>query len=173
VPVLLTCLAIFVAKVAHVSLGTLRIIYLTRQQGKIAAAIGFFEAILYLSALGMVLTNLDQWINIFAYGLGFAAGNLAGSVIEEKIAVGFVNAQVITDHECAYLEETLREKGYGVTSTPCYGREGPHSTLQVLLKRRELPSFINTVRYHDTDAVISVFDTRKIMGGYFAGMKAK
>lgn len=172
-PVALTCLAIFLAKIAHVSLATLRIINLTRGLSKIAAVIGFFEVLIYLAALSMVLSNIDQWQNIIVYGLGFAAGNLVGSMIEEKIAVGFVNAQVITMRNCGTLEGTLRDSGYGVTATPCYGREGPHSSLQVLLKRRELPRFIKTIKQCDPDAVITVFDTRKIMGGYFAGMKAK
>ncbi len=172
-PVLLTYLAIFVAKIAHVSLGTIRIIYLTRGNSLTAAIIGFFEVIIYLIALGMVITNLDQWTNIVVYGLGFAAGNLVGSRIEEMIAVGFVQVHIVTLQDSNGLEESLREKGYGVTTMPCYGREGAHSSLQVLLKRKELPSFLKTVDKFDPKAVISIFDTRKIMGGYFSRMKAK
>jgi uncharacterized protein YebE (UPF0316 family) len=71
------------------------------------------------------------------------------------------------------LKSTLREQGYGVTSMPCYGKEGAHRTLQVFLKRRELPSFLKSMQQTDPDAFVSIFDTRKIMGGYFTGMKAK
>ncbi len=172
-PVILTYLAIFFAKIAHVSLGTIRIINLTRGNGVIAACIGFFEVIIYLIALSMVITNLDQWSNIVVYGLGFAAGNLVGSKIEEIIAVGYVHVHIVTVQNCGSLEENLREKGYGVTSMPCYGREGAHRSLQVLLKRKELPVFLSTVDRYDPRAVISIFDTRKIMGGYFSRMKAK
>lgn len=171
--VLMTFLAIFFAKIAHVSLGTLRIIYLSRGQSKIAAAIGFFEAIIYLFALSMVLANIDQWTNILVYGLGFAAGNLIGSMIEEKIAVGFVQVEIITVQNCGTMDDELREKGFGVTSIPCYGREGLHHNLQVILKRRELPELLKIVNQIDPNAVISIFDTRKIMGGYFARIKAK
>lgn len=171
--VFLTYLAIFCAKIAHVSLGTIRIIYLTRGKSITAAVVGFFEVIIYLIALTMVLSNIDQWSNILVYGLGFATGNIVGSVIEEKIAVGFVHVQIITVQNGGTLEELLREQGYGVTSMPCYGKEGAHRTLQVLLKRRELPSFIKKMHKLDPDAFISISDTRKIMGGYFAGMKAK
>lgn len=171
--VFLTYLAIFCAKIAHVSLGTIRIIYLTRGKSITAAVIGFFEVIIYLIALTMVLSNIDQWSNILVYGLGFATGNIVGSVIEEKIAVGYVHVQIITVQNGGTLEELLREQGYGVTSMPCYGKEGAHRTLQVLLKRRELPSFVKKMHKLDPDAFISISDTRKIMGGYFAGMKAK
>lgn len=171
--IFLTLLAIFFAKIAHVSLGTIRIIYLTRGQSISAAIIGFFEVIIYLVALSLVLQNIDQWSNILVYGLGFAAGNVVGSKIEEKIAVGFVHVQIVTVKNCGTLEESLREEGYGVTSMPCYGREGAHTTLQVLLKRKELPDLLKKMKTFDPDAFISIFDTRKIMGGYFNRMKAK
>jgi uncharacterized protein YebE (UPF0316 family) len=171
--VILIYLTIFFAKIGHVSLGTIRIIYLTRGNSIAAAVIGFFEVIIYLIALTTVLSNLDQWSNILVYGLGFATGNIIGSMIEEKIAVGFVNVQIITIDNCGSLEEQLREQGYGVTSMPCYGKEGAHRTLQVLLKRRELPKFLKTMQQTAPDAFISIFDTRKIMGGYFNRMKAK
>lgn len=173
IPVFLTYLAIFFAKIAHVSLGTIRIIYLTRGNSIQAAAIGFFEVIIYLVALSMVITNLDQWTNVLVYGLGFAAGNLVGSKIEELIAVGYVHTDIVTLQNCGTLEQALRDEGYGVTSMPCYGREGVHSNLQVLLKRKELPSFLKIVEKYDPKAVISIFDTRKIMGGYFSRIKAK
>jgi len=173
VPVLLTYLAIFVAKIAHVSLGTIRIIFLTRGKAYAAAAVGFIEVLIFLVALSMVLQNLDRWQNILVYGLGFAAGNIVGSLIEEKIAVGVVNAQVITIDACNGLEGKLREKGYGVTSMPCYGKEGQHRSLQVMLKRKELPDFLKTMNIHDPSAFITIYDTRKIMGGYFNSMKAK
>lgn len=172
-PVLITYLAIFAAKIAHVSFGTIRIIYLTRGKAYAAAAVGFFEVIIYLIALNMVLQNIDRWQNILIYGLGFAAGNIVGSMIEEKIAIGYVNAQVVTIDECNGLEENLRDRGYGVTSMPCYGKEGPHRTLQVMLKRKELPDFLKEMKDHDPEAFITIYDTRKIMGGYFNRMKAK
>ncbi len=172
--VILTLLAIFFAKIAHVSLGTIRIIYLTRGQSKIAAAIGFFESIIYIGALSMVLSNLEAWQNIFVYGLGFGAGNLVGSWIEEKIAVGFVQMQIVTKVNGGSLEDYLREQGFGVTSMPSYGREGAQRTsLQVMLKRKEVPILLKKMNQYDPEAFITIFDTRKIMGGYFSRIKHK
>lgn len=171
--VYLTLFAIFCARIIDVSMGTIRIIYLARGKGLVAAVIGFFEVIIYLVALTMVLSNLNQWPNILVYGLGFATGTIVGSKIEEKIAVGHVHVQVITVKNGGNFEELLREQGYGVTSMPCYGKEGAHRTLQVLLKRRELPTFLKTMNNLDPAAFISISDTRKIMGGYFTRMKAK
>lgn len=173
VPVLATYFFIFFAKICHVSLGTLRIIYLTRGRSKLAAAIGFFEVIVYLVALGMVVNNLDNIFNILIYGLGFSAGNLVGSFIEEKVAVGFVTAQVVTLQNGGGLECGLRDHGYGVTAMECHGRDGPHRILYIFMKRRDLPGFLKVLSDLDRQAFVSILDTRKIMGGYFVRMKHK
>ncbi len=171
--VFLTYLAIFFAKIAHVSLGTIRIIYLTRNKSIPAGVIGFFEIIIYLIALTMVLQNLNQWQNILVYGLGYAAGNIVGSKIEEKIAIGIVHVQIVTLKNGGETVDILRDLGFGVTSFPCYGREGEHLTLNVIVNRKELPKLMKVIQEHDPAAFISVLDTRQIMGGYFKRMKAK
>lgn len=172
-PVFLTYLFIFFSRIFDVSLGTLRIIYLTRGQSKLAAMIGFVEVMIYVVALSMVLGNLNHPLNIVIYGLGFAAGNLVGGLIEEKVAVGYASVQVITMQNGGELEESLRSRGFGVTAMQCYGMDGPHRVLHVLIRRRALPHFLKTLRSLDRNAFVSVSDTRKIMGGYFARMKAK
>ncbi|NLA27505.1 MAG: DUF2179 domain-containing protein [Firmicutes bacterium] len=172
-PLYISCLLIFFCRVVDVSLGTVRIIYLTRGQSTLAAAIGFFEMIIYIVALGAVMGNLDHPLNIVIYALGFSVGSFVGSKIEEKIAVGFVNVQIITMQICNGIEEALREMGFGVTSVDGSGREGPHLILYVMMKRRDLPRFLMNVKELDQNAFISIMDTRKILGGYFSQAKAK
>ena len=74
-PLHLSCLIIFTCRVVDVSLGTVRIIYLTRGQSKLAAAIGFVEMIIYMIALSTVMGNLDHPVNVVFYALGFAVGS--------------------------------------------------------------------------------------------------
>ncbi|HOA35574.1 MAG TPA: DUF2179 domain-containing protein [Bacillota bacterium] len=172
-PIFLSCLIIFICRVVDVSLGTVRIIYLTRGQSKLAAVIGFVEMIIYIIALGTVMGNLDHPLNVVFYALGFSVGSYVGSRIEEMIAVGHVNVQIITMQIYNGLEEALRQAGFGVTSVDCSGKEGPHRILYVMLKRRDLPSFMKKIKKLDKDAFISIMDTRKIVGGYFNQVKAK
>ena len=174
VPLYLSYILIFFSRVADVSLGTLRIIYLTRGRSKLAAAVGFVEVMIYIVALATVMDHLmDRPLNIFIYAFGFSAGNYVGSWVEEKVAVGFVNVQVVLKQNCYYFEDTLREMGFGVTTVDCFGKEGPHCIHYVLMKRRDLPSFLKKVEEIDKEAFISIMDTRKIMGGYFNRLKAK
>lgn len=171
--VLLTCLAIFFAKVAHVSLATVRIIYLTKNRGLTAAIIGFFETIIYLIALGMVLQNLDRWENVLVYGFGFASGNILGSILEDKIAVGVVHVQIVTGQNGGQLEEVLREHGFGVTSIPCRGREGEHLIIHVIMKRKKLQGLFGLLQEHAPEAFVSVLDARRTMGGYEADVRTR
>lgn len=169
----MTYIYIFFARIFDVSLATLRIIYLTRGRSKLAAAIGFFEVMIYVVALSMVVGNLHQPLSVLIYGLGFAVGNLIGGFIEEKVAVGFVTVQIVTLQDGKDLDHKLREHGYGVTAMECYGRDGTHRILHIFLKRRDLPFLLKLLSELDRQAVVSVFDTRKIMGGYFSRLKDK
>lgn len=173
VPLYLSYFLIFFSRVADVSLGTLRIIYLTRGRSKLAAAIGFVEVLIYIVALAAVMQHLDHPINVLIYALGFSVGNYVGSWVEEKVAVGFVNVQVILKQACTDYEDNLREMGYGVTAVDCFGKEGPHRILYILMKRRDLPSFLAEIQEKNEEAFISIMDTRKIMGGYFSQLKGK
>lgn|GEM_PF-184654 len=174
IPLYLSYILIFVSRVADVSLGTLRIIYLTRGRSKLAASVGFVEVLIYIVALATVMEHLmDRPLSVFIYAFGFAAGNYVGSWVEERVAVGFVNVQVVLKQLCYGFEDSLREMGFGVTTVDCFGKEGPHSIHYVLMKRRDLPLFLQKVKEIDKDAFISIMDTRKIMGGYFNRLKAK
>ena len=100
----------------------------------------------------------------------FLDENLSG---KNNITSGKIYSQVITKERCNGMEEELRQAGFGVTAVDCSGMEGPHRILYVMLKRRDLPSFLKTIRQLDKDAFISISDTRKIVGGYFSQVKAK
>ena len=74
--VLFNFLFIFFARVIDVSMFTVRTLLLVRGKKYIAAILGFFEVTIYIVALGRVMSTLDNWVNILAYSLGFAVGNV-------------------------------------------------------------------------------------------------
>lgn len=86
---------IFFARICDVSLSTVRTLMVVQGRKFHAATIGFFEIIIYIAALGKVVSGLDDPGNLLAYALGFASGNYAGIFIEEKIALGNFTAQVV------------------------------------------------------------------------------
>lgn len=171
--VLLTGLIIFLARVSDVSLGTLRMLMLVKGRRLPAATIGFFEALIYVNVLGRVLNQLDRWEYILVYSLGFAAGNYLGIFMEERMALGYAGVEIIVHSESDSLVQFLREKGFGVTVSEGWGKDGPKDILTVIVPRRQLTQLMSLVNDHDSKSFSIVMDARKTMGGYYQRQKAK
>ena len=169
----LSYIFIFFAKVAHVSLATVRILLLVRGKRLLAAGIGFFEASLFVLALKEVFLSTDHIWGVIVYALGVATGNFTGSMVEERMAVGFVTAQIVSLTYTDSIVEALREEGFGVTVIEGCGKDGPHQVLNVYVKRKDLARLMNIVEKADVRAFVSIMDTKKIIGGYFSRSKGR
>lgn len=158
---------LFGARVGDVSLGTLRTLLLVRGNRLVAAGIGFFEVLIYVFALNFVFRHLDTPINLVFYGLGFAAGNLVGAWLEERLAFGYATVQVITLQQPEKLAADLRREGFGVTTVQGEGLEGKHLILYAITKRRLLHMLLGRIRAWDAQAFITVLETRTTRGGFY------
>lgn len=167
VEIVITALLIFVARVTDVTLGTLRMLMLVRGRRMPSAVIGFFEVLVYILALGRVVNQLDRWEYLLVYALGFACGNILGIYIEEKMALGFVGAEVVVEANSDSLISCLRDNGYGVTVTEGWGKDGPKDILTIITERRQLPKLMELIKEHDSHSFAIVMDARKTMGGYY------
>ncbi len=164
-PIIGDYLFIFFARVTDVTLSTTRTLMLVRGHGYKAASIGFFEVIIYITALNRVVSGLDNPLKLLAYALGFSTGNIMGSFVEGKLAIGIATAQVIT--KCHDLAETLRNRGYGVTVIEGKGKEGTREVLIISLPRKELPRLMDVVESCDESAFTMIMDTKASKGGYY------
>lgn len=169
--VILGYLLIFSARLADVSLATIRMIMVIRGKRIIAACIGFVEAGIYILAVAKVLSAMSNPLNVLAYALGFATGNYVGIFLEEKMALGSIIVQVISEHEITELVEKLRDDGFGVTVVEGCGREGIRYLLNVTLQRKKLSKLYSVIDNHDKNAFVTVTDARAIRGGYFSSIK--
>jgi len=77
--VLITTALIVVARIADVSLDTVRTVSIVQGRRMFAACLGFFEALIYISAVARVLRDMGHPTYILAYALGFALGTYFGS----------------------------------------------------------------------------------------------
>lgn len=112
---------VFLARILDVSIGTLRIIFVSKGLKHFAAMLGFFESLIWLIAVTQVMQNLNSWQTYIAFALGFGAGNYVGVVLEERIALGNLLIRIITQKEADELVDVLRKAGYGVTSVDARG----------------------------------------------------
>lgn len=158
---------IFFARVTDVSLGTLRIIFVSRGRKFVSALLGFFEVLIWLLVMGQVMQNMDSIAGFFAYSLGYATGNYVGVFIEEKMAMGFVLVRVITQFDAMELTDYLRSHDYGVTSHAAVGATGEVKLLFTIVKRRNLPDVLAAVQKFNPRAFVSIEDVRRVSEGVF------
>jgi uncharacterized protein YebE (UPF0316 family) len=157
---LLGLLLIFFARVTDVSMATLRTLLVVRGQRKIGAFIGFFEVMIYITALNSVMSGLKNPLNLLFYAAGFATGNFVGGWIEERVAMGYLTAQVIPTTNSEALTAGLRDAGFGVTVIPAMGMDAPRSVLLLVLKRRQQKDLVRIVDAVSPTAVVTFMDTR-------------
>ena len=153
-------LLIIIARISDVTIGTIRIVMVSKGQKILAPILGFFEVVIWLIAMSKVLQNIDNWVTYVAYGLGFALGNYIGLIIEEKLAVGVVQLQIITRKNADDLLKALREAGYGITHIEANGSEGKVGIIYSIVKRVNLEQVIEIIRTHNPLAFYSIGDVR-------------
>jgi uncharacterized protein YebE (UPF0316 family) len=164
--IVLPCL-IFCARICDVTLGTIRVIFISKGIKYIAPMIGFFEVIIWLLAIGQVMNNLTNFVAYLAYGAGFASGTFIGILIEEKISLGLTSVRAITREDPGELLAFLRYHDYGVTSVDGEGATGPVKMILTIIKRQDLPHVIGIIKQFHPAAFYSVEEVKSVAEGVF------
>ena len=166
-------LLIFCARICDVTLGTIRVIFISKGIKYIAPMIGFFEVIIWLLAIGQVMNNLTNFVAYVAYGAGFASGTFIGMLIEEKISLGLTSVRIITREDPMALLTYLRSHDYGVTSVDGEGATGPVKMVFTIIKRQDLPYVIGIIKQFHPTAFYSVEEVKSVAEGVFPGRPAR
>jgi len=153
---------IFVARLIDVSLGTLRIIFISRGVKYLAPIIGFIEINIWLLAIGQIMQNLGNIACYIAYAGGFAMGNLLGILIEEKLSIGLALIRIIARHDHNELIEYLKSENYGVTTHDAEGVKGPVKIVFAVIKRSDLHKVIARINQIHPHAFYSIEDVRSV-----------
>ncbi len=160
-------LLIFTARIVDVSLQTLRIVYVSRGHKKLAPIVGFFEVIIWLLAIKIIFDDINNVLGYLAYGAGFALGNYVGILLEQKMAVGRVGLRIITRMDASGLIAALRKSGFGVTSLPAEGSEGPVSVIYMTIRRCDYDMVERLIKKHNPKAFFTLEDIRYVSEGIF------
>ena len=149
-------LFIFLARIFDVSLGTLRIIFVTKGMRSVAPLVGFFEVLIWLLAISRIMQDLDNWLCYIAYAAGFASGNFVGMYLEERLAIGHEMIRVITRKDASNLIQELRGKGYGVTSVKAEGIEGEVAVVYIIARRSMIKEILDEINRFNPRALYTV-----------------
>ena len=156
----LACLLIIVARIADVSMGTLRVAFIARGRKFLAATCGFFEVLIWITVVSRVLSGDRHLATYIAYAVGFTLGTLVGMFIEEHLAVGWSLVRVITHKPVADFMQQLSAAGFGVTQQDALGTRGPVRVLVTLMPRKRVDQIRALIHTFDPEAFYTVEDVR-------------
>jgi uncharacterized protein YebE (UPF0316 family) len=159
-------LLIFVARVVNVAMSTVRSLLSIRGQKRLATMISFFESLIFVLAISKVLQNANNLWSILGYSGGFAVGTWVGLEIEERLALGYAEVQVISQSAGEQVAAALREAGYGVTEMAGEGLLGRVQVITTVVSRRDVPAIMELASQVDETAFVTVDDASRVYRGY-------
>jgi uncharacterized protein YebE (UPF0316 family) len=158
---------IFFARICDVSIGTLRIIFVSRGKKNIAPILGFFEVLIWIIVIGKIMQNASNMACYIGYAAGFATGNYVGMLIEEKLAMGFVVVRIITPIDATDLKNALRKAEIGTTTVPAEGNIGKVDVIFTSIQRSDLPKVVELIQMYNSKAFYTVEDLKYVSEGVF------
>jgi uncharacterized protein YebE (UPF0316 family) len=158
---------IFFLRVCDMSLDTLRVLFVMRGRKQVAWVLGFIQSAIFILAIGKVLTQITNPLNIIGYAAGFATGNVVGMIIEERIAIGHLMVNIISPKLGSAIVTHLRQNGYAVTELSARGKDGMVSMINCSVLRKKVDAVHTLVNEIDPEAFITAEDVRPIRRGFW------
>ena len=151
---------IFLARIADVSIGTVKLVFISKGMRNVAPLLGFFEVLIWIIVVSKLINNIEHFYYYFAYAGGFATGTFVGMKIEEKLSVGKVLLRIITQKDTASFINKLKGKKYSLTIFDGEGSRGKVKLIFLVIDRKDLPEIIKDIKEFNPNAFYSVEDVR-------------
>ena len=159
-------IVILIARIGEAALETIRTIYISKGHANLAACVGIVKTGIWLISTGLVLTNLSDYWNLFAYLAGYGIGTLAGMQSENMISIGYVIVRLITPGDPQPIVSSLSTLGYGMTRIECQGSfSHTVNIIFMIVPRRELSRLLGILSRQYPDILYTIEDVRNIKDG--------
>jgi uncharacterized protein YebE (UPF0316 family) len=151
---------------------TIRVIYISRGIKYLAPIIAFFEIVIWLLAMEVVMKDLTNIANFMAFALGFAIGTYVGLVIEEKLSIGMVILRIVTtDESNEEIVSFMESENYGITTLDATGSRGSVKMILSLVNRTDVTRITQHIQATNPHAFFSIEDVRYVNQGVFRPKK--
>jgi uncharacterized protein YebE (UPF0316 family) len=164
---------IFFSRICDVTIGTIRIIFVSKGAKFLAPVFGFFEVLIWLVAIGQIMKNLNNVACYFAYAGGFAMGNFIGIALEERLAMGTLVVRIYINDDGVSLIDSLKAAGFGATVISAHGLAGPVNIISSVIKRVALKEVDGIIKKYYPNAFYSVEEVRFVNAGIFPARNYK
>ncbi len=166
---ILVCIIVCAAKIVEITIQSLKTCMMVKGERLKAAGLGFVECGIWGLVISTIITTLgDNLLLLLFYGIGYATGLFLGSTIENKIALGTSNLEIIANADSTKkIIEYLKEHGMGYTVFEGYGSKDKMNMIFIVLARKEAGRVLSELRrVCDNQLFVSVSEVSKYAGGY-------
>ncbi|MBE6619775.1 MAG: DUF2179 domain-containing protein [Ruminococcaceae bacterium] len=165
----LVCLIVCLAKIIEITIQSLKTCMMVKGQRLKAAGLGFVECTIWGLVISTIISTLgDNLVLLLFYCMGYATGLFLGSTIENKIALGTSNLELIAgDDSTGKITAYLKENNRGYTVFEGHGSKDKMNMIFIVLPRRETPRVLKDIRRAcDNKVFVVASDVSKYAGGY-------
>ena len=166
-------LIIFLARVCDVTLGTLRIIFVSKGKKNLAPLVAFFEVLIWIIVISQLLSHANNFFSYVCYAGGYAAGSYVGIYVEERLAMGIQLIQVYTKKSGDELVRLLNQDNFGATAIHGEGANGAVSIVQAVVNRKNMNQVESIINKFDSEVFFVMTDTKTVQRGIFPVLGAK
>lgn len=149
---------IFISKIIENGLSTLRLILVSNGKKLLGAILQFVIALVWVLVTGIVVTNIkEDPLKIFFFASGSLIGSYIGSIIEEKIALGEILINCITDNN--KLNDYIKTLNYKTSLLKTDNKD----IILFIIKRKEKNTVINKIKEYDNTCLIFSEKVKKLV----------
>ena len=166
---IIVCFIVCAAKIVEISIQSLKTCMMVRGQRLKAAALGFLECAIWGLVISTIISTLgDNLFLLFFYCMGYAVGLFLGSTIENKIALGTSNLELIAnDDSTAKITAYLKSVNKGYTVFEGHGSVDKMNMIFIVIPRKEMPPILKDIRSAcDNKVFVVASEVSKYAGGY-------
>ena len=163
------CFIVCAAKIVEITIQSLKTCMMVKGQRLKAAGLGFLECTIWGLVISTIIGTLgDNIFLLLFYCVGYATGLFLGSTIENKIALGTSNLELIaSDQSTAKITAYLKEHNKGFTVFEGHGSTEKMNMIFIVLPRKETPKVLKEIRrVCDNHVFVVASEVSKYAGGY-------
>ena len=163
------CFLVCTAKIIEITIQSLKTCMMVKGQRLKAAGLGFVECTIWGLVISTLIGSLgDNIALLLFYCVGYATGLFLGSTIENKIALGTSNLELIANDESTQkIVAYLKAHGRGYTVFEGQGSTNKMNMIFIVLPRRETPKTLKEIRaVCDNKVFVVASEVSKYAGGY-------
>ena len=166
---IVVCLLVCAAKIVEITIQSLKTCMMVKGQRLKAAGLGFVECTIWGLVISTIIGTLgDNLFLLLFYCVGYATGLFLGSTLENKIALGTSNLELIaSDDSTNKITAYLKENNKGYTVFEGQGSKDKMNMIFIVLPRKETPKALKDIRrVCDNKVFVVASEVSKYAGGY-------